>query len=259
MLLLFSPFQLLLVFVAVFLPIAILGVIAARSIIPNMKLKVHNDVAGPIFGVIGTIYAVMLAFVVVITWESHDVTKKHISSEVSGLVSLFVTAEGFKEPMRSDLRKMILGYAESISAKEWKDLRIGKSTPATATILFDIMKSYAACLPATKTEEACLSESIDKLTGLIELRRMRQLDSVDGIHPMLWVTILLGSAITILMGCLFGTESLNLHLMSTGLLALMISLVLFTIVELDFPFSGKMALSPVAFDEMVIRLRPYIR
>lgn len=258
LLLLFSPLQLVLIFAAVFVPIAIIGVFAVRLFIPNTKLKLHNDMVGPIFGAIGTIYAVMLAFIVVITWESHDVTKKHISNEVSGLVGLFVEAEGFNEPMRTGTRRLILKYAESISRDEWKDLRVGTSNPVTATVLFDIMKSYATYSPSTKAEEICLAKSIDKMSDLIELRRMRQLDSRDGIHPMLWLMIISGSVITILMSCLFGTESLNLQLISAGLLALMISLVLFTIVELDFPFSGKMALTPTAFDEMVARLGSYI-
>jgi hypothetical protein len=258
MLIAFTPLQLVLIFVAVFVPIAVLGVIAARLLIPHTRLKVHNDMVGPIFGTIGTIYAVLLAFIVVITWESHDMTKKHISSEVSGLVGLFVEAEGFKEPMRTDVRRMILNYAESISRDEWKGLKVGKSSPVTATVLFDIMKSYASYVPSTKTEEICLAKSVDKMSDLIELRRMRQLDSREGIHPILWLMIISGSIITILMSCLFGTESLDLQLISSGLLALIIALALFTIIELDFPFTGKMALTPVAFDEMVVRLRASI-
>lgn len=132
---------------------------------------------------------------------------------------------------------------------------MGKSTPFTDTKLYKAMSLYTSYEPATKTEEICLEKSIDKISNLIELRRMRQLDARTGIHPMLWLTLIFGGFVTVLISCVFGIESLDLQLMATLSLALMIAIVLFTIVELDYPFTGKMGLSPVAFQEMVARLK----
>lgn len=258
MLIYFSPYQLAAMFIVVFVGAAVLGVALTRRLIPLHELKVHNEVAGPIFGVIGTIYAVMLAFVVVITWQSHDMTKQHVDSEVSGMVSLFVAAEGFKEPMKTQSRQVTLDYAESIAREEWKSLKVGVSSPITASVLFKLMKLYGSYEPSSKTEEICLAKSMDKMSELVELRRRRQLDSREGIHPMLWIALIAGGFITICMSCLFGTESPSLQVIMTVSLAIMIALVLFTIVELDFPFTGKMGLSPVAFEEMVGRLKGYL-
>lgn len=257
MLVMYSPLQLILVIAAVFTLLAVFGVLSIGFVVPRNKLKIHNDVAGPIFGVIGTIYAVMLAFVVVITWQSHDVTKERIDNEVSGLIGLFMGAEGLKDPMRTELRAAILDYGSSVVSDEWKDLKVGRSSPATASSLYRVMKLTSSYEPTTKAEEICLSKSLEKIEQLFELRRLRQLDSRDGIHPILWIALISGGIITVLASCIFGTETVGLQMIMTVSLALLIALVLFTIVELDFPFTGKMGLKPTAFAEMVERLKAY--
>jgi hypothetical protein len=258
MLLMFSPLQLISIFVSIFVLIAVSGSIITRRLVSNARLKMHNDFIGPVFGVMGTIYAVMLAFVVVITWESHDATKQHIDREVSGLVSLFAESECFKEPMRSEVRKAVLDYAEAVVNSEWNGLKTGVSTPFTDTKLYNAMKLYGSYEPATKAEEVCLAKSVDKLSDVIELRRMRQLDSRNGIHPILWLTLIAGGIITVLMSCIFGAESFSLQMITTISLACIIAIVLFTIVELDHPFTGKIGLSPAAFQEIVARLKVYL-
>jgi hypothetical protein len=256
MLLMFSPLQLLCIFISIFVFTAVSGTIITRRFIPNTRLKAHNDVIGPIFGVIGTIYAVMLAFVVVITWESHNMTKQHIDSEVSGLVGLFAESNGFKQPMSAEIKKIIIDYANAVVNDEWDGLKVGKSTSFMKTELYKAMNLYVSYEPATKAEEICLEKSIGKISSLIELRRMRQLDARNGIHPILWLTLIFGGFVTVLTSCVFGTESLDLQVVVTVSLALMIAIVLFTIVELDYPFTGSMGLAPSAFQEMVTRLKP---
>jgi hypothetical protein len=60
------------------------------------------------------------------------------------------------------------------------------------------------------------------------------------------------------MSCLFGTENLHIQVMITISLAVIIAIIMFTIVELDFPFTGKMGLSSSAFQEMIVKLKTHV-
>jgi uncharacterized membrane protein YqhA len=58
------------VMLAVAMGTAVGGVLLVRNLVDIKKFKEHHDIAGPIFSTIGVIYAVMLAFVLVIVWHS---------------------------------------------------------------------------------------------------------------------------------------------------------------------------------------------
>jgi hypothetical protein len=56
-----------------------------------------------------------------------------------------------------------------------------------------------------------------------------------------------GGMITILFTLFFGTENFFAHLIMTSLLSALIGLILFTIMVMDYPFSGSVSVSPEAF------------
>jgi hypothetical protein len=256
-LLVLSPLQLAAVITVFFALLSIIGIVIVRRFIPNKWLKAHNDVAGPIFGVIGTVYAVLLAFVVVITWEGHDAAKRNINVEVGAVIGLFMDAEGLKEPVRQELKALVLEYVESVINDEWKTLKTGNTSPAPATTLYNIVKLCGSYRPENRTEEIFLEKAVDRVDELYSLRRQRQLDSRNGIHPILWMVLIIGGVLTIVIGCFFGTESVSLQIALTASLAALIAIVLFTILELDFPFTGKIGIPPTAFQEVLVRLKTY--
>ena len=48
---------------------AVLGLVLVQRLVPMTIREEHNDVAGFIYAVVGVIYAVLLALVVIATWE----------------------------------------------------------------------------------------------------------------------------------------------------------------------------------------------
>jgi purine-cytosine permease-like protein len=58
--------------IVVYVAISITSLLIIRKYYPHQKCKPHNDIAGFIFATLGVIYAVLLAFIVVITWQDFD-------------------------------------------------------------------------------------------------------------------------------------------------------------------------------------------
>ena len=48
---------------------SVVGLLITHHFVPVHKIKLHNEVAGYIFASLGAIYAVLLAFMVVVSWQ----------------------------------------------------------------------------------------------------------------------------------------------------------------------------------------------
>ena len=106
---------------------------------------------------------------------------------------------------------------------------------------------YSSYEPKTESEKIFLAESVRKLNDAGELRRLRIADSRTGIHPILWLILLTGGVITISFTFFFGAENLLAQIMMASMLAVVIGLILFTILLLDFPFTGGLNIPSDAF------------
>lgn len=229
--------------------ISIAGLLIVRRHIPHHRLKTHNDVAGPIFATVGVIYAVLLAFVVVIVWQNFDRSRSNVQDEANCLVDLAMDAEAFSPEFKKDIRALLYQYAEIVVNEEWPAMAKGGAGPHMRGITEKMWRAYSAYEPETEAQKAFFTESIKKLNDLGELRRSRLLDAQTGVHPILWFVLILGGLVTISFTFFFGAENLKAQLTMAILLAILISLILFTILAMDFPFTGEVSISPDPFKQ----------
>ncbi len=239
------------IIVAISIIFSVTGLFLVKRYVPHQKLKAHNDVAGAIFGTFGVMYAVLITFVVVITWESFDKASLNVEKEANCLADLYRTAEGLSEPMKGDVRALLVNYAKTISGDEWQTIARGEVSVRANDAMKDIWALYSTYVPKTDTEKVFFKESVGKLDEVSELRRMRIADSRTGIHPILWLVLLVGNAATIIFTFFFGSENFKAHFMMTILLTVLIALILFTILLFDFPFTGDVCISAEPFREML--------
>jgi hypothetical protein len=87
-----------------------------------------------------------------------------------------------------------------------------------------------------------------------EMRRQRIVYAGQGIHPLLYFVLFAGSFITIAFTMLFGTENIIPHLIMTSLLAAMIAITLFTVMAMDYPFTGDISIGPDVFTSILSSL-----
>lgn len=226
------------------------GLLITRCFISHQKLKVHNDVAGPIFGTMGVIYAVLLAFIVVVTWENFDKANLNVEKEANCVADLYFDSGSFPESVQKEIRFLLKEYTEKVTGVEWQAIGRGESSGLVDEVLNKIRRVYTGYNPTTMNEESFFKESVRKLNELIELRRMRIVDARTGVHQILWFVLIGGAVITIIFSFFFGTENFGAQLIMTTLLAALIGLILFTILELDFPFTGRVSIMPDAFRDI---------
>ncbi len=231
--------------------LSVFGLYLMRKFVSHKRLKIHNDVAGPIFSTFGVIYAVLLAFIVVITWENFDRSKQNVEKEVNRIIDLQIDSVAFSPEFSVQARKLFAEYASTVVDEEWKLLAKGEGSPKVDAIMKRIWELYSRYSIRNLTEDSFFKESVHKMNELSEFRKTRIMDSRSGIQPILWFVLLMGGVITIMFTYLFGTENYGAQVAMVVLLALLIAFILFTILSFDYPFTGDISVSPEPFIKMM--------
>lgn len=247
-----SPLQLGAIIVFCAAAFSIAGILLMRKAVHHRTLKVHNDIAGPIFSTLGVTYAVLLGFVVVVTWQGFDRSRLNAEKEANCLLAMYMGTESYAEPFKHEIRAFLQKYAKIVINDEWKAIGRGEESKEANLAVDKISKLYAAYLSKNKTDEIFFESSVNKLNDLYELRSNRILDAKTGVHSILWFVLISGGVITVVFSFFFGSENLKSQIVMTVLLAVLIALILFTIMELDYPFTGSVSIKPDAFENVLL-------
>lgn len=243
-------------FLIIFIYVAstVVSLIILRKFYPYKRCKDHNDVAGFIFATLGVIYAVILAFTVIVTWEQFDKADDITGREANCIASLYQDSRSLPDEFRAKIRGELTDYVSAIIHDEWETMQKGQRSPKVDELQAKLVESYNGFDPKNEKQKIFFEESIRKLNDANELRRQRLVYAATGIHTILYMVLFVGSFITITFSMLFGTENFTEHVIMASCLATMIAITLFTIMALDYPFTGKYSIEPDVFINLLSSL-----
>lgn len=249
-----SPFQQALFSIIVPMIIAGLGLLIVRKMVHAHLLRQHHDISGPFFNTLGAIYGIFLAFIVSNTWHYYDQTSSNIVQEARYLDSLHNNTAAFQEPFKSEIRSLVENYRHVLVNEEWPRLAHGESSPNATAVLKNLTQTYARHqLSGAAPDGPFFSESVKNLEQLKGLRASRIDDAASGLLPFLWSILITGAILTVGFSFLFGAQNFATHAVMTMLLTAVIALAFYTILTLDFPFTGPAAISPNAFISLELK------
>jgi hypothetical protein len=244
-------FLLALLFLAVSTGLAVAGLFVVRRNIALSTLESHNDVAGFIIAVIGVLYSVMLAFVVVILWEQYDSASRNADHEASLVLSLYRNAGAFPADaprLRADIRR----YAESVADDEWKTMASRQDESKATDAAFNrLWVSLDAVRPGNAAETTYFSESVKQLNEAQQARRERIFGAAAELPIPLWFVLVAGAMVTIGFTYFFGVANFRANVLMVVALSSITGLILFLVMSLDLPFAGAVAVKPTAMRETI--------
>jgi len=239
-----------LLIVSVMTALSIAGLVIVRQLVPHHKMRVHHDVAGPIFCTLGVIYAVLLSLVTVMVLGQFDKSRQGVDEEANCLVALYRATDAFSQEFKEKIRLEIKNYITVVVNEEWKTLKRGEGCAGVDKILQSMWSSYVKYTPKPGVEQIFFDESIHKLELLEQCRATRIVDSRTGLPILIWVVLFIGGMTTIMFTFFFGVENFKAQAVMATLLVVTIALMLFTIMCLDYPFTGSVSVSPEAFKQI---------
>lgn len=236
--------------IATLVLLAVAGLLLVRRRFGVEVLKLNNEVAGFIYGIIGVLYAVLLGFTAIIVWERFDGAQAGVDQEANELADLFRDAQAFPDEVRMELETQLRDYARLVAEKEWAAMAEQRASPETWEAYNRLWRTYHLFQPQTDHARIWYAQSLTKLNELGDQRRLRLLHSrSDGVPDVIWVVLLGAGAITISFSFLFGARSVKAQVLMTASLAMTISLVLLSIMALEQPFAGITRVDPEAFHQ----------
>jgi hypothetical protein len=227
--------------------LAMLSLLAVRRRVSWETLAANNEQGGVLFSVVGTIYAIFLAFLVVVAWDSLGDAEQSVVEEGSTVLSLHHDFGALPEPARSRLRAAAEGYARAVVDDEWATLARGVESDVAHERLDALWDLFLEVEPVTPKEQAVYSEAFTRLNELAKQRAVRVLASEAAIPTVFWLLLVFGGVATVGFTFFMGMRSLTVQLALTAVMTAMICSALFLIVVLDHPFAGDVRAEPTAF------------
>ncbi len=241
--------------VLVEISIAVLATIGVLKLVRKLpiagELKVTNDVAGFYITIIGTIYAVVLAFMLFAVWTRFDAAVDTVDQEANALTDIFRIAGSLPEPGRFQIQETARTYARSVINEEWATMRQRK--PARQTVAqYDNLWTLITQMRATSPhDQTSIDHMLTRLTDLAAARRSRLLKARTGLPGVLWFVMIAGGVITVAFSAFFGVERFALHAFKASILTVTIFIVLYATAEINNPFRGNVSVSPEAFEQAI--------
>ena len=228
--------------------VSIGGLTVVQRLVPLRTRQEQNDVAGFIYAVVGIVYAVLLALVVIAVWEQHERARETVNREANELSEIFCLAHRFQESDGRQLQNLSQSYAEVLIEEEWALMEEGRSSERAWALLDEMRLEIQEMEVTTRADQVVFSEGLGRIHELADARRMRLEEANEGIPSILWVVLAVGGLVTVGFTYLFGLESTSTHTLMVTALAVVIALTLFTVFSLEYPFSGGALIGPEAFE-----------
>jgi hypothetical protein len=207
----------------------------------------HNDAIGPNVSVMGTTYAVLIAFMLSGVWNEMQAASLNAEQEANSLVNIYRFAEELPQQSRTVIQKLTHQYAEIMITEEWPAMAQERSSQTAHILMQDLWRAMASVQPQTATEQRIMDHSLSELTTMTEHHRIRLLQSRQKLPAILWAVLIVGGIVTVGSTCLFGIADFKLHIVQVFEISFLISLMLVAIAAIDRPFQGQVHVSSEAF------------
>jgi len=215
---------------------------------PSSQRRDHNDIIGWQVSVLGTTYAVIIGFMLYAVWTTLQSAEINADGEANCLVNVFRLADGLPTEQRVQVHKLARQYADVVIEQEWPAMLKGNLHPSGHGVIQQLWTTVLQTKPNTFPEQTSMNLTLSEISSMTEHRRLRELQSQTHLPGILWMVLLLGGIITTLSSCLFGTDNFKLHCVQVFSLALLLSLALVAVADIDRPYQGAVHVNPTGFE-----------
>ncbi len=202
--------------------LAMLGPILVRRYVTLDKLTKNNEVAGFKFAVVGVLYAVLLAFAIIVVWEKFSDAESNVAKEAGAAATIYRLSQGISGEPGIALRDALTNYLQVTISDDWPAMERGNASRPAGEALDAVYKALLTFESPERRDTALVSQILHELDTITEMRRAR-LAAAEGLVPgVIWLVLFGGAMLTIAFTFFFGTENLRAQALMTGMLSIII-------------------------------------
>jgi hypothetical protein len=221
--------------------LALVALVVVRAFVPPTVLRASNDAVGSYLQTLGSIYAVLLAFVVYVVWGQFNQARDFVEREASNWIDLLRTSFALGEP-GAELRALARDYVSAVLEREWVALAKGCDEDAVideVTLIVDRMGDVLLrCRPEGDVQLAWFEEALSCFNDVSDSRTNRLANSRLRIPLAMRLLLDTGAAMTVGSLFLLAVDNPWVHGLMTATLAGAVSHILYVVSDLDNCFAG---------------------
>ena len=237
--------------------IAISALLFVRRTAPEGSYFEDGDRASGVFGVLATGFAVLIGFVVFLSFESFDTSRTGAQTEARIVAQQFELAQFMPPAARPALGGGLICYARYVVHEEWPEMRAGTLTDSLNPWGVATFQTLKKVDPRSPVEQAAFSKWLDQRSDR-ENARADRAHGAEGVIPTpLWIVLFLSAAIIFGFMMFFADSAERKKVQATmiGGVAIVISSTMLLLWFLDNPYhTGVGALQPVAMERTLRQL-----
>lgn len=180
-----------------------LMLIVRRFAAPAGGFFTDADRAAGVFGVTGTGFAVLLAFVIFLSFSSYDRAREKASVEAVAITQLYRTARLFSPEARRQLHGELICYARAVVEDEWKTMRDGHESPLVDGWVARIEQTVDAIQLNGDKQRVAYDAWFQQAAERREGRRGRLAEAQPLVPSLVWLALFLGGALIVTYMCFY--------------------------------------------------------
>jgi hypothetical protein len=235
------------IFLGAAIVVALAGWALLRRAAPGWRDLQASEVVVGVAAMAMTLFAVVLAFVVVTLYGGYQSAVSAVGAEASALGGIVRDAQAFPASDRRRINTAVTGYAAEVRAREFALMRNGREDPEARRLLNDLFEMMQRYSPVTETERTFYGLASDRLSTVADERQKRLQAAETAIPGPLAALILITALVTLATTLLLKTHHPAADIALVVSVAVMIAAGLVTALILEYPFSGSIAVPSTPF------------
>jgi hypothetical protein len=247
----FSSISTAIIFVAVFVVFSLACLYLVKKF---CKPFLFNDVTdyGQIFAsAIGVMYALILAFVAVATWQNYDKVDDGVLKEAATLHNVYRNLGAYPEPFRSQIQECIRQYVQCVIKDEWPKQAHAQQDETAHRLVTHINASILSFNPRDNREMALHQETLRNVSEYRALRHDRIIGGRPNLTPSMWITLVGGTLLYLIYLCFFDIPCFKHHAFMIGMFGAFVALVYCLLLTYNFPFTDPGTISSAPFRNLL--------
>jgi hypothetical protein len=189
---------------------------------------------------IGTVFAVMLAFVILFALQSFQRAREGSSIEAVAVTELNAVASVLPSPANDRLHGGLVCYGRAVVNDEWSTMRGGHSSALVESWVDRLHNDFAAATPREAREEAAYAQWFDEEAQRREGRRERLAEASPFLPMPLWFALGIGASFTLayMIAQADRREAPVIQAIPIAFVSALVTAGLLVVVFLDRPYTG---------------------
>ncbi len=231
----------------IFVSLALLGQWLVNRYVKHEELELHHSAGEAMMGVVGTLFSVLLGFMVASAMDKYNDARMHDEQEASNVASVFRVARGLSDIDRPRIRQLCRDYVDTVVNSEWPEMEKNIKINHGWETYQKLWEATVAVVPENDRQSNLQQGLIASMQSLGEHRRARILLAQTGMQPALWWIVGLGAVITIALSYIFASQFPKIQGFMTALVATAMALNIWLLSAYSHPYSGELKIRPTMF------------